>query len=89
MKSKLTHFDRLSSIGTRICYSCLVLSPCFTKYVPETLKSQLFHSSVFCGNIPKTSYKGLCNAKFVKKYGNDKIYTPVVEDINKLYENTE
>ena len=34
----------------------------------------------------KTPYKRSCNTKFVKKYGIDKVLTPVVEDINKLYE---
>ena len=28
----------------------------------------------------------ICSTKFVKKYGIDKVLTPVVEDINKLYE---
>ena len=28
----------------------------------------------------------MCSTRFVKKYGIDKVLTPVVEDINKLYE---
>ena len=52
---------------------------------------------MFCytlGNIdPKFQSKqcaicllAICNTKFVKKYGIDKVLTPVVEDINKLHE---
>ena len=39
-----------------------------------------------CDNIPKTSYKHPYNTKFVNKYGIDKVLTPVVQDIIKLYE---
>ena len=64
------------------------ISPCFTKYVPETLKSQLFHSFTFCSNISKTSYKRPYNTKFVKKYGIDKVHTPVDEVVRRIQNET-
>ena len=33
-----------------------------------------------------TRLLAICNTKFVKKYGIEKVLTPVVEDINKLHE---
>ena len=76
MTSKICRFQKIfKDKNTDLLLLFSIIFPCFTKYVSETL--------TFCGNIPKRSYKRPYNTKFVKKYGIDRVHTPVVEDINK------
>ena len=85
MRSRTYRFQQIfKHRSTDLLLLFSIISPCLIKYIPETLKSQLFHSFTFCGNIPKTSSKRPYNTNFVEKYGIDEVLTPVVESKDTL-----